>query len=379
MSEPGWVPLLTLDHEDGTAAVFRDADGRHWLSSASHGGTGLEGYEPALEGLEGDAVVVGGLMPPGATEALFRDSRGEMRTAVAGGGAWLAYIDDHDMFAETAALFRDAEGAVVRRPPPAGARSEPIPDANVDCPACGASEWERIAWTHRWEEEDLDEERSELRCVRCGHGTEEGAVSIAGIEVEGDGEPVDEPRIPPEWLERQERAARDTFERAAFPIYGLGAGWEGPRMWGGSSWDSQGIKTVSLCHGDLNARGPRIDVETVAPDEDWRTSRDLCLDALSSKLMDGPGQQLSTESSTAAISLSFTARHREVSERAARAQSATVEIRVDGAALPFYAVSEGDVWAACGAVEGARVVVSAVGVGRDEVELATVTDPGPYL
>ena len=380
MSEPGWVPLLTLDHEDGTAAVYRDGDGRHWLSSTGEGGTELEGHEPALEGLEGDTVIVGGVVPDEATEALYRDARGEMCPATVGGGAWLARIEDHDMFAGVPVLFRDADGAIVPQALPAGATTEPIPDASETCPACGASEWERAAWTHRWDEERIEEERTALRCVRCGNSTGGGMTfqaSIAIADEDADDLDLDEPSLD-EWLEPHRRAARNAFVDAEFPVYGLGPSWGGSRSFGGWSSQSEGITAMELQHGDARLARAHVEVETTVTPDDWQTDRELCVDALCAKLFDR-GPDLPIDRSDGATSLWFSARQRELRERAARAASDTVDLGVDGEPTPFYRVADGDVWAACGRVPGARILVTSVGVPPTEVELVTVTDPDAYV
>lgn len=382
MSPADWVPVLTLEHERGSTSIFRDARDRHWLGVETHDGTLIESHDPVLIGLDDDAVVVGGVLPPGATEALCRDGRGEMRPARTGSGAWIVCLEEHDMFLEIAALFRDASGALVPRPLPDGATIEGGVDADEACPACAAREWQRVRWTQRWEDEGLEEERSGLRCVSCGQpASDEGFVAIAIGETtdeaeDGDAAVAAEP--PPEWLERTKREGRGAFRKAKFAVYGV-ASWEGPRFYSGSSRSGRRLTSVSLRHGDLYARGPYVDVETSARAEDWRSDRELCRDALASMLLSGSSAAPGVERSHSAMSLWFAGREREHRERAARAAAATTEIAVDGEPVPFYMLADEGRWTACGRVGAVRIVVSAADVPATAVELATITDPAPYL
>jgi Zn ribbon nucleic-acid-binding protein len=380
VSEPDWVPLLTLEHEEGTAAVFRDARGRHWLSSTSEGGTGLEGCEPALEGLGDAVVIVGGVLPPGAERVRCRDARGEMVPGVAGNGAWLARFEDHDMFTSIAVAFEDAEGRLVPRPPPEGAVREPIADVAAECPACGAADWERVSWTHRWEDEGMDEERSAVRCARCGHAEDEGTTVGSVAILESDDEDADEqpvPAIPPEWLERQRRDALDAFTKAEFPVYALSA-WDGPRSFVGWSSDSRRVTAMTVHHGP-SGPGPHVDVETMSRDEEWQSDRELALERLSEQLTDEVPGLPPVDASSGAVALWFAARQREGSERAARAETRTVSVEVDGRRVDFQLVSEGDAWAAVGRVERGAVVLSARGVDPSAIALVRIEDPEPYV
>jgi hypothetical protein len=380
MPEPGWVALLTLDHEHGTAAVFRDATGGHWLSSTSEGGSGLAGYEPALESLEGGVVIVGGLVPPGAERTLVRDGRGTMVPARSGNGAWLARLLDHDMFVPTAAVFHDSAGELVPRPLPEGAAVEPVSDADSPCAGCGAAQWQRIRWTHRWEAENLDEVLDALRCVRCGHTVEAGAVVSSEAVIERTCEPGDggasEP--PPDWLSTHGRNAASALAGAAFPIYGLER-WDGPRSSGGWSSDGTGVTAVSLRHGE-SGRRPHVEVETMCGGEEWLSDRELCHRALAQELSEAPDDpQPPFGGSPAAISLWFARRERDQSERAARAAERTERIPVDGEPRSFHLLAEGDRWAAAGRLERGAIVLSAQGVAPGDVALVRIEDGAPYL
>jgi hypothetical protein len=86
-------PLVTLPHADGVAAVMRDASGRAWLvdNVAGGAGTALEGYDAAVAGLAA-VTLAGGLLAPGAVQALVTDRAGREHVAACGERAWLVLL-----------------------------------------------------------------------------------------------------------------------------------------------------------------------------------------------------------------------------------------------------------------------------------------------
>ena len=363
-------------------SVYRDGDGRHWV-----GGVGEEeavelDYEPAEELNEDGTAVVGGLLPPGATRASVRDPRGEMQPARTGSGVWLALIEDHGMFSEPAVVYRDEGGSIVPRPAPEGAEREPVPDAGSECPACAGREWERLVAGG-----DAD-----LRCTRCGHVEEMGLIARAeavegGLDTREPIEAVEDElgRSEPIVAERElyerdlaplmkglARETRGVFEKVRFPVYAPPPSWPGERSFGGWSSEGRRVSAVTLRHQALS-------VETSRPGEDdWETERERCLRALTEVLLRDDAEAGAPGGSDAAVALGFAAREREHSEAAFRAEEGRAEIRVDGEPAPFYVLTSGAAWAACGRV--GDVVVTASGTeGRPkDLELARVEDPEPY-
>jgi hypothetical protein len=67
--------LLTVEHDEGVAGVYRE-DGFHWLSgSLEHGGTRMTAQRFCFEGLR-EAWVYGGFVPADAERVLARDAHG---------------------------------------------------------------------------------------------------------------------------------------------------------------------------------------------------------------------------------------------------------------------------------------------------------------
>ena len=124
--------------------------------------------------------MVGGLLPPGASRALF-----EGEPAVSGNGAWIAITNALAGGAEVAARYEAGDGTIVRPALPAGWAHEPVSDADEPCSACGAVTWEHVTPT--------DGSRGMSRsnggplrpsavvvCLRCGHEVHAGAWSGPG-------------------------------------------------------------------------------------------------------------------------------------------------------------------------------------------------------
>ena len=379
MAPRGWTPLLTLDHEQGTAGVYRDRDGDLWLSGSRHGGTMLDDDTPAREGLNGELTVAGGRLPPRATTALVRDARGEMRPAATGEGVWLIVLPEFTTFGEPIARYHDAGGAIVPTPLPEGAPSEPVPDATEPCPACDAVDWHDMRWPQEWDDEDLGDESEALRCAGCGHTEQRG--TVVQFELHDDDDTPVTRRLPPDWREQERREHLRVFERARFPVYGLSDAWTGPRSMGGWGNTGRRITEVHLHHGptEIGEEGPHVSVETMrGGEEKWQTDREMCLEGLSS-LLESPEEIQLGERSHAALALWFSASHRMQSERGYRAEPATATIRVDGRPVDFYLLADGDRWAATGRVRRCGVKITSDGVAPDSVELVTIEDPDPYL
>jgi hypothetical protein len=376
MPPRGWAPLLTLDHEQGTAGVYRDRDGLLWLSGGRDGGTMLDDGSPAHEGLDGDLSVAGGRLPPRATKALVRDARGEMQEAATGAEVWLVVLHDHVASPQPVARFHDADGEIVPVPLPDGATSEPVPDADERCPACDAADWHDVRWTQEWAVADAREEMEALRCGRCGH-TEQGGGTVVSLEIDDDDTPVTR-RLPPDWSEQERREHLGVFERAGFPVYGLSDAWTGERSIGGWGDTRRRLTEIHLDHGSSEP-GPHVTVETMrGGEDDWRSDREICVDALSA-LLDSREEIDLERRSHAALSLWFAASHRRQSERAARAEPSTVAIPVDGRPVDFYLLADGDRWAACGRFGEVAVKITAADVAPSEIELVRIDDPEPYL
>ena len=122
------VSLLEVAHEDGVAAVCRDADdGSLWLTAelGSEEWWYLEGYGIADE--DGARVrAFAGRLPRGAAGAELRDVRDAVHEATIGEGVWLVVVPRTVPVEPTFVLFRDSSGVIVPSPQPLSADAEPV-------------------------------------------------------------------------------------------------------------------------------------------------------------------------------------------------------------------------------------------------------------
>src|SRR5687768_11416920 len=114
--------LVSLPHDGGTAVVYRDAKGT-WMGAGPGGATLLD-TRPARMGIGGGRMLVGGVLPPGASRAIV-----EGKDAATGNGAWIAIIDSLGVGYELAARYETPDGTILRHPSPAGWTREAVSDA----------------------------------------------------------------------------------------------------------------------------------------------------------------------------------------------------------------------------------------------------------
>lgn len=131
--------LIGLKHADGTAGVVREAR-RLWLTGDVDRGasTGLDDYQPAIEGLPGERTVQGGRLPPGAVTGEIVDDAGDRHSVEAANGAWVVVLDQATSGSISPVRFLDADGGTVARPLPTRWHRSPVSDALEACPACAA-------------------------------------------------------------------------------------------------------------------------------------------------------------------------------------------------------------------------------------------------
>jgi hypothetical protein len=356
--------LVSLRYDGGVAAVYRD--GREtWLGTgpvedegdtASLGGMLLDDRHGQV-GVGGGRWAVGGLLPPGAADAVVEGQRG-----VAGHGAWIALVDAPGPFYEFATRYEAEDGTIVRPPLPAGWAREPVPDADEPCPACGAATWERVTPT--------DESRGTggplggptepsavVVCTQCGYEVGEG--SWYGPGASGGRAPWRRWRA-----SRQRRKLRPHLPEpppladAGFPVYALaGAAAEAS----GSGWDREGLHSMTL-------RQEGIEVTTRARRHAFTEADEECLIALRSMIEDADPLDWG-RGSHAARALRISAHFRAVAARAGRAEPFAVELPVDGAPVRFAAVRDPAGWAAVGDTAEVRIVIAARRVAPEAVAL----------
>jgi hypothetical protein len=377
------VSLLEEKHEDGVAAVCRDADdGSLWLTAelGSDEWWGLEGYEIADE--DSDSVrAFAGRLPPGAAGAEFRDVRDAVHPATIGKGVWLVVVPRSVPVEPTAVLFRDADGAVLASPQPPGAHAEPIPDAAVPCLACGGRQWNLVTRPER----DSSQPERMIVCRRCGH---------EALPYLGPSPP--KPEIPPELQEPLQKAGRflggiakfalgkwqDYALAIDFPVYGLGPSWTGGRLLAGFATSGLGrAYAVELLHGEAEVlTAPVVLVETMR-EEDERLTIDEHAAAMLKRGLET--RDTGSDEEPLPSSLSDPARQliehmRELSgendaaRRAAAAERRNTTITVDDETVEFIVAEAEGFSAAAARIGELDISLLAKDVTVDDLELRKV-------
>jgi hypothetical protein len=360
--------LVSLYYDGGMAAVYRDADGtllgagpaKDGGDTASLGGTLLDTL-PASVGVGDGRMVVGGLLPHGASRAIVDGKR-----AVTGNGAWIAIIDA-PMGYELAARYEAGDGTIVPPKLPAGWTREPVSDADEPCPACGAVTWERVTPT--------DVSRGShgppggpmrpsavIVCTRCGHEVGEGAWYGPSRLTPG------ALRAPWRGLSalRHRRSRRSmrpgppapAIDELDFPVYALvGAN---PELTG-RGWDPEGVHSVTMSDD-------RAEIKTRALRRAFLDAGEESALALRSVIQDAEPVKWG-RGSHAARALRIHAHARAVAARVTRAEPFAVELPVDGEPVRFAGLRDPAGWAAVGDTAEVRIVIAASRIRPDALAL----------
>lgn len=137
------------------AGVVRKADGMILVTGdlTEDWGTCLrpeDPYGPESAWLDADRSVVGGLLAPVVASVQVIDDRGTRVNAAIGDGAYAAIVAQPVSGHEPVVCWRDAGGAIVRRPLPAEYPTVHVTDADEPCPACGAVNYDECVPTETW-------------------------------------------------------------------------------------------------------------------------------------------------------------------------------------------------------------------------------------
>jgi hypothetical protein len=334
--------MVSLQSHGLVVGVLRDQHGGAWLTSelARGPGTLLEPFRPAMEGWE-ELTVVGGLLPRGAVRCEVEDRRGDWHAAEVGDGAWVAVLDEPARGDAPVARYLDTRGEIVRPPLPDGVETETVGGALSACPACGASEWERVvhAPDGRYAS-DGDGNPTAAVCAACGHEVNLGVmISLGETTAVSDVDREQGERPAAEELARQRAAERTALAGVRFAVYELGGGWSGPRAFGGYGSESIGgddpagrVTNVTLSFGDRRQSHDWGDIESDASDyrlSDAEAAYEA-LHALLEEIEEWP--QLSSDT---ALSLWLHEQDRAARESAANAETFSQPIPVDGEPLEF--------------------------------------------
>lgn len=369
-------PLLTLEHEDGTAGVVREPDGACWLTGylEDGGGTGIdETGRGEIEGLTEDRTVQGGLLPAGAAGVEVVDPAGARRQAVTGGGAWLVVLEG-DLDEPAAVRFAGEHGETVRPPLPDGWARDPVPDATEPCPACGATVWEEVT--------PLDESRGVsgtggelwptkfVACAACGHEISGGVWITATADDEMPD--AERERLTAQWLAARRREQLDVLRTGGMPAVAL-HGWAGARAVGGWSGSTGRVTSITVTHEDPADPGRSA---RVTLDRDAFGDLQVARDGLTNLIETA---QAPLDRSQAALSVWFAHAERQAACAAHHAQPEPFALALDDTTYRAVLIEHDGVIAVAATTPIGQISVQARGLTRDELALTTLENPAEDL
>lgn len=377
------VDTVLIRLEEG-AGVVRKPDGMTLVTGDVDQGWGTYlrrelPYQPESTWLDADRSVVGGLLAPGVASVEVIDDRGSRTAASIGDGAYAAIIRQPNCGYEPVVCWRDAGGALVRRPLPAGYPSARVTDSEEPCPACGAVDYDECTPTQTWRGGRCPPDGTTIPnpivvCRVCGHWEPEPTFYA----------PLGDSDRAEDEAERETRLARDrvhrwyaglmTLRAATFPLYAAD-GW--PARLGGSGSHGDQQMSVIIRHRDAPDMDPfdtspaQIDVTT----SNERSTRDaeitLARQALEMWLHNDGTRSRWPQASHAAITLWQRAREREISARVLSADRSEQMLAIDGVREPFLTLTTAAGWVAVRRHGDLTVTVT----GRDVDPTALTIEP----
>jgi hypothetical protein len=131
-------------------------------------------FAPVRAWATNQRCVVGGVVPPGASQVEVRDDRGEMHQAQIGDGAYISEVGLTSLALPPVVCCRDSVGRLVRRPRADVYPSAVVTNTSQPCPACGEVEWDQYVPTEAWRTGRTKPDGSKVvcpivSCLRCGH------------------------------------------------------------------------------------------------------------------------------------------------------------------------------------------------------------------
>jgi hypothetical protein len=351
-------------------------------------------YRPVKTWLPDDRSLVGGILPLGAVSAEVVDDRGERVVAGVGGGAYVAVLEQPNDGHEPVVCCRDATGTVVRRPLPADYPSNPVDDADVPCPACGAIDYEERFATEQWRGGRPGPDGTVIPnpiviCRRCGHEEREGTFFAAAGGSEDDEDEA----------AREARAARAReharvgrwlsttmlLRALKFPVYAA-EGW--PAVISGSGAHGDRLTSVTIGHYDTPDADPyagdrpRFEIATAREDspanDELRQARWTLYGWLQNN--DEDARSSWPETSRAAVTLWLAARDRTVRGKVLAAVSSEQPISIDGAPAPFLTLTAAaGHWVAVRRHNDLVITIAASDVDPTTIRVEPIPDPAATL
>ncbi|MEO8967251.1 MAG: hypothetical protein ABI355_06620 [Solirubrobacteraceae bacterium] len=346
-------------------------------------------YQPICLLLSDDRMLFGGLLPPAAVSAEAVQATGERTPAGVGGGTYAVILKDgkHD---EPALGYRDAAGAFVHRPMPADYLHEPVEDAEVSCPVCGAVQYEQYFATEQWRAgrgmkgTDSYEPHPLIVCRVCGHQEHVGGIVRFGRVDCAEDEAARAARIArvrSEQAVQRWYADKMTLMGITFPIYAA-EGW--PARINGSGSQGDNLTELTIAHAEtlpdsMVVSRPRIEIRTsVDPHQPGELA--IARDAFASGIEADTNRPLADGLSDAAASLWFRAARRRRVSGSHQALVSETEITIDGARASFLTLGHLNAhWVAVRRHNGVTITIAAREIDPASLVIDPIANPGARL
>ncbi|HXD67677.1 MAG TPA: hypothetical protein VNV17_23830, partial [Solirubrobacteraceae bacterium] len=382
----------------GGQGVVRRGDGVVVVSEDVHSDRGLplradDIYRPVKTWLPGDRSLVAGMLAPGAVGAEVVDDRGDRFSAVLGGGAYAAVLEQPNDGHDPVVCCRDASGMAVRRPLPAVYLSTPIEDADVPCPACAAIDYEECVPTELWRGGRPGPDGTVIPnpivvCRQCGYEEREGTFfAVVGSSEDDEDEAVREARVARtreharvgRWLSNTMMLGTLTF-----PVYAA-QGW--PTVLGGSGSHGDRLTSLTINHYDTPDADPfsgdrsRLEITTSREDSPANDKLHQARRTLHGWLQNDDDARSSwPQASHAAVTLWLAARDRAARGKTLDAVRSEQLISIDGTPAPFLTLTAATGhWVAIRHHNDLIITIAASDLDPTLITLEPIPDPAARL
>jgi hypothetical protein len=268
------------------------------------------------------------------------------------------------------ARFRDADGAIVRRPLRQGATVTLFhADVRRPCPACGGRDWLIARWP--WFADEF--KRTEVYdfaagvCHRCGHSEGLGGNRI------GEKSPRSRPRT--------DRCpdVSDFLGTADFPFVGLDRGWRGELAVQSWSAREDTLTSVALLHKSPDPGSASLSVRSSAPSRSWPSRTEQAEFHFPSSGRPKRFRTRRRQEAQAQESLDGYLRLRQRERAAARAPHGEIEIKLSGRKVTFAIVGDARRWGAAGGTDEVEICLAGKNIEPRDVRLVRLRGLKPYL
>jgi hypothetical protein len=344
-------------------------------------------YEPASIGLSEERCLVGGLLPPGASQAEVVDDRDQRIVAGVADGAYAAVLDQPNEGREVPVCFRDADGMIVRRPLAGHYPATPVTDTEEPCPACHAIDYEECVPTESWRGGRPGPDGTTIPgpivvCRRCGHQESEG--TIMRFPTDDEDEAVRAARMARVRAEQRVQrwySNKLTLRAVTFPIYAA-EGWYAQISGSGSRNDEVTELTISHSEkpdADLFDERSRLEI-TTSTEASYESELAIARMKLRSWVHDDMNSPLPSGESDAAVTLQFRAADRRRRAAALNADRSEVQISIEGVRAAFLVlIAPGRRWVAVRRHDDLTVTVTAHDVDPGSLVIEPIADPAARL